>query len=87
MTIDHMAGGFLAGAAASVVSFPFDTVKTQLQLGKGNSFGSALAYLLRERGVGGVFRGVVARMLYTAPSGAIMIVTYESMKRFLSHVM
>lgn len=77
MTIDHMAGGFLAGAAASVVSFPFDTVKTQLQLGEGNNFSSAFTHLLRERGVGGVFRGVLARMLYTAPSGAIMIATYE----------
>lgn len=78
---DHMAAGFLAGGLASAVSFPFDAVKTQLQLGRGRGFFTVLRNLVVERGLRGLFAGVVPRMLYTAPSGAIMMVTYEAVKR------
>lgn len=84
MTVDYMFSGFMAGAAASVVSFPLDTVKTQLQLGRGHTFSQALKSLIAERGIRGMFTGVLPRVLYTAPSGAIMMVTYETAKNLLS---
>lgn len=84
MTVDYMAAGFLAGACAAVVSFPFDTVKTHLQLGHGRDFRDTLKGLVARRGVRGVFAGVVPRIMYTAPSGAIMMVTYETVKSSLA---
>ncbi|KPA80712.1 putative mitochondrial mitochondrial carrier protein-like protein [Leptomonas pyrrhocoris] len=84
MTLDYMAAGFVAGACAAVVSFPFDTVKTHLQLGHGSGFRHTLKGLVARRGVRGVFAGVVPRIMYTAPSGAIMMVTYETVKNALA---
>lgn len=83
-TSEHMLGGFLAGAAASIISFPMDTVKTQLQLGRGRSFLPTLHKLFVNRGVRGIFSGVLARALYMAPSGAITMTTYETTKMMLS---
>ncbi|KPI87731.1 mitochondrial carrier protein-like protein [Leptomonas seymouri] len=84
MTVDYMAAGFVAGACAAVVSFPFDTVKTNLQLGYGRGFQHTLSGLVARRGVRGVFAGVIPRVMYTAPSGAIMMVTYETTKSALA---
>ncbi|KAG5499431.1 hypothetical protein JKF63_07994 [Porcisia hertigi] len=84
MMVDFMAAGFVAGACAAVVSFPFDTVKTHLQLGHGLGFRHTLTQLIRQRGIRAVFSGVVPRILYTAPSGAIMMATYESVKSILA---
>lgn len=84
MTVDYMAAGFVAGACAAVVSFPFDTVKTHLQLGHGRGFRDTWRGVLHRRGIRGVFAGVVPRILYTAPSGAIMMVTYETVKSALA---
>ncbi|CAG9578020.1 MIT1_mitochondrial_iron_importer [Leishmania major strain Friedlin] len=84
MTVDYMAAGFVAGACAAVVSFPFDTVKTYLQLGHGMGFRHTLRELIQLRGMRGVYSGVVPRILYTAPSGAIMMVTYETVKSALA---
>lgn len=86
MTADFLVAGFLAGGAASIVSFPFDMVKTHLQLGRGVNFGSVIRNLVALRGVKGVFAGVVPRVMYTAPSGAIMMVTYESAKGYLESI-
>lgn len=84
MTLDFLCSGFLAGGLASVVSFPFDTVKTHLQLGRGKGFFPALQALLRTRGMKGIFAGVIPRVMYTAPAGAIMMVTYESTKNLFA---
>ncbi|KAG5499142.1 hypothetical protein GH5_03849 [Leishmania sp. Ghana 2012 LV757] len=84
VTVDYLAAGFVAGACAAVVSFPFDTVKTHLQLGHALGFRHTLRELIRQRGIRGVFSGVVPRILYTAPSGAIMMTTYETVKNALA---
>ncbi|CCW59762.1 unnamed protein product [Phytomonas sp. EM1] len=84
ITLDYLAAGFLAGAGAAVVSFPMDTIKTHLQLGRGSGFFPVLKDLLATRGVRGVFAGVLPRILYTAPSGALMMVAYQTTKGFLN---
>lgn len=84
MTVDYMAAGFIAGACAAVVSFPFDTVKTHLQLGHGRDFRDTFGQLMQRRGMRGLFKGVIPRIMYTAPSGAIMMVTYETVKSALA---
>ncbi|CAM40140.1 mitochondrial carrier protein-like protein [Leishmania braziliensis MHOM/BR/75/M2904] len=83
MTVDYMAAGFVAGACAAVASFPLDTVKTHLQLGHGLGFRHTLSQLIKRHGMRGVFSGVLPRILYTAPSGAIMMVSYETVKNVL----
>nr|CCC89759.1 putative mitochondrial carrier protein [Trypanosoma congolense IL3000] len=77
---DYIVGGLMAGTVASIVSSPFDVVKTQLQLGLRKSFPEALRYVFGHRGARGFFAGVSARVMCTAPAGALSMVTYETAK-------
>ncbi len=65
---------------------PLDTVKTRLQfqaaehrmtLRRYPSFTGAFAAIWRSEGVRGLFSGVDARLLYSAPSAAVTFFFYE----------
>ncbi|KEG13744.1 putative mitochondrial carrier protein [Trypanosoma grayi] len=83
LAVDYVVAGLLAGTAASFISSPFDVVKTQLQLGHERNFATAFRNILCRRGIGGLFAGVSARIMCTAPSGALTMITYEMTKKFL----
>lgn len=59
-------------------------VKTHLQLGYGPTPRHILEHIIAKEGIRGMFAGVLPRVLYTAPSGGIMMVTYENMKHLLA---
>ncbi|AAZ10332.1 mitochondrial carrier protein, putative [Trypanosoma brucei brucei TREU927] len=80
---DYITGGLLAGTVASIVSSPLDVVKTQLQLGLRKNIPDAVRYVLVNRGTKGFFAGVTARVMCTAPAGALSMITYETAKKFM----
>lgn len=82
---EFLLAGSVAGAAASVVSFPLDTVKTHQQLFIGTTFCDTMRKIVLERGIRGVFSGVTARATHTSFSSAIVMVTYENLKRYLEN--
>jgi len=84
--------GVVSGSVAAVVTTPFDVVKTRRQVegmaGAGAAAPAAgtlatLARIARHEGVAGLFAGGTARVAKVAPSCAIMIGTYEIVKRAL----
>ena len=87
--------GAFSGTIAAVVTLPFDVVKThrQIELGeievmKDNNkpqprkMGEIMNQIYRDRGVRGLFTGIVPRVSKVAPACAIMISTYECGKAF-----
>lgn len=82
-SLDYLIAGSLAGGCASVISFPLDTIKTHQQLSLGTSIKSTVKDIITARGIRGLFKGVTARVLHTSCSGAIMMVTYENLKKKL----
>lgn len=85
--LHFMASGLVAGGCAAVVSAPMDVVKTQLQLGNPIHNPATLARIVYNAGgVRGLFRGVVPRVLFMAPSAAICMTTYETAKGTLEPV-
>jgi solute carrier family 25, member 39/40 len=88
------AGGSTAGLIAAVLTTPADVVKTRQQIAMhlnstSNSPGtkSLSAFqlvkdIIREDGVFGLFRGVGPRALRVAPACAVMISSYEIVKRY-----
>lgn len=86
--------GALSGSFASVVTLPFDVVKTrrQVELGElqaknlsspGSSFTfSVMRRIVAQDGFRGLFAGFLPRLIKVAPACAIMISTYESGKAF-----
>uniref|UniRef100_A0A671M6P9 Mitochondrial glutathione transporter SLC25A40 n=1 Tax=Sinocyclocheilus anshuiensis TaxID=1608454 RepID=A0A671M6P9_9TELE len=86
--------GALSGSFASIVTLPFDVVKTkrQVELGEliicvvSTQVSSSTYYVMKrivaENGVSGLFAGFLPRLIKVAPACAIMISTYEFGKAF-----
>lgn len=85
--------GAAAGTVAAVITLPFDVVKThrQIELGEivlGSKSKESVKTLnmmkniYNQRGINGLFAGLVPRVVKVAPACAIMISTYEFGKSF-----
>ncbi|XP_026780572.2 probable mitochondrial glutathione transporter SLC25A40 isoform X3 [Pangasianodon hypophthalmus] len=86
--------GAVSGSIASIVTLPFDVVKTrrqvelgELQARKLSSQASCSTYtvmkrIVAESGIQGLFAGFMPRLIKVAPACAIMISTYEFGKAF-----
>jgi solute carrier family 25 protein 44 len=78
------AGGIIAGATASCITTPLDTIKTRLQvmgLEKRSSIKQVTKDLIKEDGWKGLYRGFGPRFFSMSAWGTSMILTYEYLKR------
>ena len=91
--ISHMVSGGVAGAAAALITNPFDVAKTLLNTqepcchsGRPSQRGlvEAMRMVYNCRGVSGFFRGAWARMIFQMPSAAISWSVYEFFKMFIT---
>ncbi|XP_034553271.1 solute carrier family 25 member 40 [Notolabrus celidotus] len=92
-TITFLSGA-LSGSIASIITLPFDVVKTrrQVELGElqaknlshevSSSTFSVMSRIVAQDGVSGLFAGFLPRLIKVAPACAIMISTYEFGKAF-----
>eukprot|EP00172_Hildenbrandia_rubra_P000546 Plantae.Rhodophyta-Hildenbrandia_rubra.ctg12832.p1 GENE.Plantae.Rhodophyta-Hildenbrandia_rubra.ctg12832~~Plantae.Rhodophyta-Hildenbrandia_rubra.ctg12832.p1 ORF type:complete len:333 (+),score=53.10 Plantae.Rhodophyta-Hildenbrandia_rubra.ctg12832:46-999(+) len=77
-----------AGSLAAFVTVPADVIKTRRQAnlvqppGASTSLGAVARDILREEGVGGLYRGVGPRVAKVAPACAIMMGSYEMFRSF-----
>lgn len=77
-------GGIIAGATASCITTPLDTIKTRLQvMGHENksSVKQVVKDLISEDGWKGLYRGFGPRFFSMSAWGTSMILTYEYLKR------
>lgn len=84
----HASAGFFAGAAATAVTMPADVVKTRIQtaVGAGQAHRGVLSTavsIYRNEGPGALMRGLLPRLLYLGPAGAISFTSYEALKGLL----
>lgn len=78
------AGGILAGATASCITTPLDTIKTRLQVmghEKRPSARQVVKGLIAEEGWKGFYRGLCPRFFSMSAWGTSMILAYEYLKR------
>nr|CAD1841261.1 unnamed protein product [Ananas comosus var. bracteatus] len=77
-------GGVIAGAIASCITTPIDTIKTRLQVmdnEKKQTARQVVRRLIAEDGWKGLYRGLGPRFLSMSAWGTSMIVAYEYLKR------
>ncbi|XP_037640694.1 solute carrier family 25 member 40-like isoform X2 [Sebastes umbrosus] len=77
--------GAVSGTIASIVTLPFDVVKTRRQVelvSSPVSTFSVMSRIVAQDGFGGLFKGFLPRLIKVAPACAIMITTYEFGKAF-----
>jgi len=78
--------GGLSGGIAAAITTPFDMAKTKLQTSKHfRGVFQCLSSTYRDRGVKGLFRGVVPRVLWVAPASAITLSIYEQSVPFFAN--
>ncbi|XP_078179836.1 mitochondrial substrate carrier family protein isoform X1 [Carex rostrata] len=83
------AGGIFAGAIASCITTPIDTIKTRLQVMPVNNqkrlrARQVVKRLIEEDGWKGFYRGLGPRFFSMSAWGTSMIVSYEYLKRLCS---
>ncbi|XP_042052253.1 solute carrier family 25 member 44-like [Salvia splendens] len=79
----------MAGGVSALITMPFDTIKTRLQVldgednngRKGPIFGQTVRNLVREGGWTACYRGLGPRCASMSVSATTMITTYEFLKR------
>eukprot|EP00850_Spirogloea_muscicola_P005316 SM000024S07778 [mRNA] locus=s24:477400:479672:+ [translate_table: standard] len=82
-------GGALAGAAATVCSYPFDLLRTILA-SQGEpkvylSMSSALLAILRTRGVQGLYAGLTPTLVEIVPYAGLQFGLYDIFKAWAAH--
>lgn len=85
-TATHFANGAAAGLITTLLSQPFDTIKTRSQAAQATTTREALASIVRDDGVRGFWKGTVMRLSRTVLSGGILFTTAEAMHTLLEPV-
>ncbi|XP_078091117.1 mitochondrial glutathione transporter SLC25A40-like [Mustelus asterias] len=96
LTISFSSGAS-SGAIAAVLTLPFDVVKTRRQIELGElsmsqsrktltSTWKIMRRVVRESGFGGLFVGLLPRLMKVVPACAIMISSYEYGKSFFRKI-
>lgn len=82
-----LAAGMVAGMVAAALTTPFDCLKTRYQSAEGAKFNGikdVFVTTVKERGYIGLFRGWRPRAVIIGSLFAIMLLTYEVQKRFIT---
>jgi len=83
-----LVSGILAGAAAGAATQPLDCVRTRMQVSARGTEGKGAVRIVHEivasEGVGALFRGTFARVLWLAPGCGISLAVFETTSLLLS---
>ncbi|CAJ0935598.1 unnamed protein product, partial [Mesorhabditis belari] len=82
--------GFIAGSLASVVNIPFDVAKSRIQgpqpiPGSRKYHGclQSMGLVYKEEGFFALYKGLLPKIMRLGPGGAIMLVVYDEVYKYL----
>ncbi|CAI5490290.1 unnamed protein product [Closterium sp. Naga37s-1] len=87
--VSRLVSGAVAGGVSRTATAPLETIRTHMMCGRGGlaangSMTAVFQWVLRTEGWTGLFRGNAINVLRVAPSKAIEMLTYDTVKRFLT---
>jgi len=82
-TAKHLVSGSGAGMIAAAITTPADVLKTRRQAMASESLGTIIGDILQIDGWRGFFRGLWPRVAKVAPSCAIMMASFETIRTVL----
>lgn len=84
--------GFTAGSIASTINIPWDVAKSRIQgyhadesSRKYKTCIQTMNLVYREEGIRALFKGLAPKLLRLGPGGAIMMIAYEEIYKFLKN--
>ncbi|GJP77809.1 hypothetical protein CLOP_g8148 [Closterium sp. NIES-67] len=88
--VSRLVSGAVAGGVSRTATAPLETVRTHMMCGSrgglaaNGSMTAVFQWVLRTEGWMGLFRGNAINVMRVAPSKAIEMLTYDTVKRFLT---
>ncbi|KAG7532284.1 hypothetical protein FFLO_03679 [Filobasidium floriforme] len=77
---NNFLSGSVGGAIGTVLNTPFDVVKSRIQLhGTGEWAFPALVRVVKEEGVGALYKGFTPKVLRLAPGGGVLLLVVEAL--------
>jgi hypothetical protein len=74
--------GLIAGFTSAIISTPLDFLKTRIQLQAGKKkIGRIFLEALKEGGMGGLFRGMMPRLIALTPMAGLNFIIFEKVKQ------
>lgn len=84
-SLRRLMSGAVAGAVSRTAVAPLETIKTHLMVGScGNSMSEVFDNIMMSEGWKGLFRGNLVNVIRVAPSKAIELFAYETVKKQLT---
>jgi solute carrier family 25 iron transporter 28/37 len=81
----HMFAGALAGIAEHTIMYPFDHIKTKMQIIDKQSFRTSMRSIVKETGLFQLWRGVNSVLIGAGPAHALYFATYEHSKYLFNY--
>uniref|UniRef100_A0AAF5D9B4 Ubiquitin-like protease family profile domain-containing protein n=1 Tax=Strongyloides stercoralis TaxID=6248 RepID=A0AAF5D9B4_STRER len=78
--------GSMAGVTLWCLVFPFDVIKSRMQVQGNNSFVKTLKDTLRHYGPSGLYKGLLPTIIRSFSASGCLFITYEYTKKFLNFV-
>ena len=82
-TVVNFVNGAIAGTITTLLSQPFDTIKTRSQAAKATTTVEAVTSIWKDDGVRGFWRGTVMRLGRTVLAGGVLFTTAESVSKII----
>ncbi|GLJ31595.1 hypothetical protein SUGI_0634080 [Cryptomeria japonica] len=83
--LKRLLSGAIAGAVSRTAVAPLETIRTHLMVGSsGNSMTEVFHHIMQNEGWQGLFRGNGVNVIRVAPSKAIELFAYDTVKKFLT---
>eukprot|EP01104_Vermistella_antarctica_P008592 TRINITY_DN2153_c0_g2_i1.p1 TRINITY_DN2153_c0_g2~~TRINITY_DN2153_c0_g2_i1.p1 ORF type:complete len:568 (+),score=98.50 TRINITY_DN2153_c0_g2_i1:376-2079(+) len=83
--LDRFACGACAGIVSVVLTYPLDLVRTRLsaptELQKYTGIGHAVRTIIKEEGIGAMYKGIAPTVVGIAPYVGLNFMTYETLKK------
>ncbi|KAM7262627.1 hypothetical protein ACFE04_000310 [Oxalis oulophora] len=84
-SLRRLISGGIAGAVSRTAVAPLETIRTHLMVGScGNSVSDVFENIMKTEGWTGLFRGNFVNVIRVAPSKAIELFVYDTVKKYLT---
>jgi len=85
-SLDHMALGALSKGLASVITYPYQVVKSRMQQYHSTYHSTSYTFrsIVRGEGIAGLYSGLIPNLSRVMPSSAVTFAVYEACKKLFS---
>lgn len=78
--------GAVGGMTLWTVVFPFDSIKSRMQIAGSGKFGKLLTQIIRDEGIKVLYKGLLPTLIRTCLASGCLFVAFEESKKFMTAI-